>query len=98
MTVKIEINTYERSPSRPIVQRSFGVDNPWFTGEAAVSTFDLTELIATKIRGLFQRKKGRDLFDLGSPSSTPASHPPTSRRASSRIAPTAGAPVARSTI
>lgn len=27
-------------------------------------TFDLAELIATKIRALFQRKKGRDLFDL----------------------------------
>jgi Nucleotidyl transferase AbiEii toxin, Type IV TA system len=64
MTIKIEINTFERSPARPIVQRSFGVDSPWFTGEAAVPTFDLAELIATKIRALFQRKKGRDLFDL----------------------------------
>ena len=27
-------------------------------------SFDLPELIATKIRALFQRSKGRDLFDL----------------------------------
>ena len=27
-------------------------------------TFQLEELVATKLRALFQRKKGRDLFDL----------------------------------
>lgn len=27
-------------------------------------TFELAELMATKIRAMFQRKKGRDLFDL----------------------------------
>ncbi|MEZ5218538.1 MAG: nucleotidyl transferase AbiEii/AbiGii toxin family protein [Ilumatobacteraceae bacterium] len=64
MTIKIEINTFERSPARPIVRRGYGVDSPWFTGHAEVPTFDLAELIATKIRALFQRKKGRDLFDL----------------------------------
>jgi predicted nucleotidyltransferase component of viral defense system len=64
MTIKIEINTFERSPARPTLQRSYRIGSPWFTGEAAVPTFDLAELIATKIRALFQRKKGRDLFDL----------------------------------
>jgi predicted nucleotidyltransferase component of viral defense system len=64
MTIKIEINTFERSPARPIVQRGYGVDSPWFTGDASVPTFDLAELIATKIRALYQRTKGRDLFDL----------------------------------
>lgn len=29
-----------------------------------MQTFDLAELVATKIRALFQRSKGRDLFDL----------------------------------
>lgn len=64
MSIKIEINTFERSPALPIVRRSYGIDSPWFAGEAAVPTFDLAELIATKIRALFQRKNGRDLFDL----------------------------------
>ncbi len=57
-------NTFERSPARPVVARVFRIDSPWFNGHAAVATFELAELIATKIRALFQRKKGRDLFDL----------------------------------
>lgn len=64
MNVKIELNTFERSPARPTVERTYRVECQWFTGEAAVPTFELAELIATKIRALFQRKKGRDLFDL----------------------------------
>ena len=64
MSIKIEINTFERSPARPVAMRNHTVDSPWFAGEAAVPSFDLPELIATKIRALFQRSKGRDLFDL----------------------------------
>jgi predicted nucleotidyltransferase component of viral defense system len=64
MNVKIELNTFERSPARPTVVRAYRVESQWFTGEAAVPTFELAELIATKIRALFQRRKGRDLFDL----------------------------------
>ncbi len=64
MSIKVEINTFERSPARPIVTRNHTVDSPWFAGDAAVPSFDLPELIATKIRALFQRSKGRDLFDL----------------------------------
>lgn len=40
------------------------VVNPWFSGHADVATFGLPELLATKLRALYQRKKGRDLFDL----------------------------------
>lgn len=36
----------------------------WWSGGAAVLTFDPAELVATKIRALYQRSKGRDLFDL----------------------------------
>ena len=64
MTIKIEINTFERSPARPTIARAYSVQSPWFTGTAAVPTFELPELVATKIRAMFQRKKGRDLFDL----------------------------------
>lgn len=34
------------------------------TGEAEVPTLDLEVLLATKLRALYQRRKGRDLFDL----------------------------------
>ncbi|MCY3952124.1 MAG: nucleotidyl transferase AbiEii/AbiGii toxin family protein [bacterium] len=64
MRIKIELNTFERSPARPTVQRTLNVDSPWFSGAADVPTFALEELIATKVRALFQRAKGRDLFDL----------------------------------
>lgn len=64
MRIKIELNTFERSPARPIVTRGLAIDSPWFEGRSDVPTFAIEELIATKIRALFQRKKGRDLFDL----------------------------------
>lgn len=64
MRIKIELNTFERSPAWPTAIRLFSVDSPWFSGTSRVSTFALEELAATKIRALFQRKKGRDLFDL----------------------------------
>jgi hypothetical protein len=40
------------------------VDNLWFMGRAEVRTYDLDESLGTKLRALYQRKKGRDLFDL----------------------------------
>ncbi len=64
MRVKIEMNTFERSPALPTVTRPLMVDNAWFNGRADVATFTLEELIATKIRALYQRRKGRDLFDM----------------------------------
>jgi hypothetical protein len=39
-------------------------ENPWFTGQGEVTTFELDELLGTKLRALYQRRKGRDLFDL----------------------------------
>jgi predicted nucleotidyltransferase component of viral defense system len=40
------------------------VRNPWFHGTAEVTTYELDELLGTKLRALYQRRKGRDLFDL----------------------------------
>ena len=42
----------------------FKVENPWFSGRAEVSTYAIDELLCTKLRALYQRKKGRDLFDV----------------------------------
>jgi predicted nucleotidyltransferase component of viral defense system len=44
--------------------RPFGIRSPWFEGRAEVQTYTLDELLATKLRALYQRRKGRDLFDL----------------------------------
>lgn len=64
MRIKIEVNTYERSPARSLVRVPFSVRSPWFTGTADVQTFHPAELVSTKVRALYQRSKGRDLFDL----------------------------------
>jgi len=62
--LKIEINTREREAYDPPIEIPFGVENPWFTGKAAIPTFSQEEMLATKLRALLQRNKGRDLFDL----------------------------------
>ena len=64
LRVKVEMNTFERAPARPTTTRSLTVETAWFTGTADVPTFALEELIATKLRAMYQRSKGRDVFDL----------------------------------
>jgi hypothetical protein len=64
MRMKVEINTREHFTSHGYVTRRMNVANPWFSGHADVTTFSLPELLGTKLRALYQRKKGRDLYDL----------------------------------
>lgn len=42
----------------------FVVDSPWFSGSADIISYGIDELMATKLRALYQRRKGRDLFDV----------------------------------
>ena len=42
----------------------FEVNNKWFSGKCEITTYSLDELVGTKLRALYQRKKGRDLFDM----------------------------------
>ena len=42
----------------------FSVSSRWFEGQCEISTYELDELLGTKLRALYQRKKGCDLFDL----------------------------------
>lgn len=62
--IKLEINTFERSPMMELTTRRHAVENPFFSGAADIPTFQPEELVATKLRALYQRKKGRDLYDL----------------------------------
>ena len=64
MRLKVEINTREHFNVLGFQQRGYSVTNPWFSGESEISTYCLAELLGTKMRALYQRKKGRDLFDL----------------------------------
>lgn len=62
--IKVEINTHERSPALPTTTIAHRIDTAWWSGEAEVPIFQPAELVATKIRALYQRSKGRDIFDL----------------------------------
>jgi predicted nucleotidyltransferase component of viral defense system len=42
----------------------FAVSSRWFESSCEIVTYELDELLGTKLRALYQRKKGRDLFDL----------------------------------
>ncbi|MBK8733810.1 MAG: nucleotidyl transferase AbiEii/AbiGii toxin family protein [Actinomycetales bacterium] len=64
LRLKIEVNTHERSPALPLVRHPHSVVSSWWSGEADVLIFQPAELVATKIRALYQRSKGRDLYDL----------------------------------
>lgn len=64
LKIKIEIATGERTPALPLLQLPYDVRSRWWTGSANVTTFQVEELVATKIRALYQRRKGRDVFDL----------------------------------
>ena len=62
--LKVEINTTETEAFDPPVSIPYAVENPWFTGSTNIASFSSEELLATKLRALLQRDKGRDLFDL----------------------------------
>lgn len=64
MKIKIEINTREHFTLMPLQHLPMTCHSPWFTGHAALTTYQLEEMLATKLRALYQRRKGRDLFDL----------------------------------
>jgi predicted nucleotidyltransferase component of viral defense system len=64
LRLKIEINTREHFNVLGLVRWPFEVPSRWFSGKCKLTTYELDELIGTKLRALYQRRKGRDLFDL----------------------------------
>ena len=64
LKLKVEINSREHFSVLDLQKIEFHVDSRWFSGSASILTYHLDELLATKVRALYQRKKGRDLFDL----------------------------------
>ncbi len=64
MRFKVEINTREHFTVLGIQRRPFVVDSPWFSGHTDIGVYGIEELLGTKLRALYQRKKGRDLYDL----------------------------------
>jgi len=64
LRLKLEINCKEHFNMLDWVDFPFEVKNDWFSGKAQIRTYNLNELLGTKLRALYQRSKGRDLFDL----------------------------------
>lgn len=64
MRLKVEINTREHFTVLGHTSKRLAVGSRWFSGAADVTTYPAEELLGTKLRALYQRKKGRDLYDL----------------------------------
>jgi len=75
MKLKVEINSREHFAVLGHRLRRFEVATRWFSGGADIATYELDELLGTKLRALYQRKKGRDLFDLSLALDRPAVAP-----------------------
>jgi predicted nucleotidyltransferase component of viral defense system len=54
----------ERTPHFPVQRLPFPVQFRGANLGTEIVSYNINEMLATKMRALFQRKKGRDLFDL----------------------------------
>lgn len=64
LDIVVEANVTERSPHRAVVEIPFTFAYRETAMAAPLNGYDLHEMLGTKMRALFQRKRGRDLFDL----------------------------------
>lgn len=64
MRLKVETNTREHFALYGLRKAPFKVASRWFEGACDIQTYELDELLGTKLRALYQRKQARDLFDL----------------------------------
>ena len=75
LRIKIEINTREHFRVLPMAYKALDVRSRWFEGRADIPVYQIEELMATtKLRALYQRRKGRDLFDLAAALRLPDIH------------------------
>ena len=75
LRLKVEINSREHFSLYGLTSVPFSVSSRWFEGSCNISSYELDELLGTKLRALYQRKKGRDLFDLAVALANPTTDP-----------------------
>ncbi len=75
LRLKVETNTREHFSVYGFQEIPFQVESRWFRGACSIHTYQLHELLGTKLRALYQRKAGRDLFDLATALKSPAADP-----------------------
>jgi predicted nucleotidyltransferase component of viral defense system len=64
LKLKIEINCREHFTELGFSKVPFEINTKWYKGKCEIITYQIEELLGTKIRALYQRSKGRDLYDL----------------------------------
>ena len=64
LRLKVEINSREHFSVYGLKEAPFAISSRWFEGSCNIHSYELDELLGTKMRALYQRKQGRDLFDL----------------------------------
>ncbi|MGM0944914.1 MAG: nucleotidyl transferase AbiEii/AbiGii toxin family protein [Bacteroidota bacterium] len=64
LRLKVEANTREHFTVHGLQPFPFEVKSSWFNGKCELTTYRLEELLGTKLRALYQRRKGRDLYDM----------------------------------
>lgn len=64
LRLKVEANTREHFTVHGLQSFPFEVKSSWFNGKCELTTYRLEELLGTKLRALYQRRKGRDLYDM----------------------------------
>lgn len=62
--LKVETNCREHFSVLGWSKFPFSVESEWYNDACEITTYPLEELLGTKLRALYQRRKGRDLFDL----------------------------------
>jgi predicted nucleotidyltransferase component of viral defense system len=62
--IVVEANVTERPSYRPVVEIPFEFPYRDTPVRTRIKGYDLAEMLGTKLRALFQRRRGRDLFDL----------------------------------
>ncbi|HSU17947.1 MAG TPA: nucleotidyl transferase AbiEii/AbiGii toxin family protein [Longimicrobium sp.] len=64
MTIKVEVNYSERDPVFAVIDLPYHPPLAGLSGPVMLRSYDLNEMLGTKLRALLQRTQGRDLFDL----------------------------------
>ena len=64
LRLKVEINTAESFSVYGHKYYPYTFNSDWFDDSAQITSYSLEELMATKLRALYQRLKGRDLYDI----------------------------------
>ena len=64
LEIVVEANVTERKPHRAVVEMPFSFLFRDKAVQTRIKGFDIHEMLGTKMRAMFQRKRGRDLFDL----------------------------------